>query len=154
LDKQQIGQVSKAHLLLACNQSGVTTITKDDINRLVERYGTAASLIDYTQMSKDMGLHLASFNLIYKSTKRKENIERLRKVFAQRQNQNPQANPTDALQSLLQEDDFQSNDMRNPLDRLIINQATKRPKTVAGQVGHFNGPDGVSVFDYEKANFE
>ena len=111
---------------------GVKNITKDDLAKVVERYGSGES-IDYVQMSKDLGLHFPSFNLIYKSTKRKQNVERLHDLIKGKTDSDRRLS---GLQELISGAEFKINKTENPLDRLAFGITQK---SVGSRNGSING---------------
>lgn len=83
-DGNNLGTISKKDFEDCCQKVGIRTITREDLNRLAARYGVEGNnemLIDYVTMSKDMGLHMPSFNLVHKTVARKGNVEKLRQMM-------------------------------------------------------------------------
>lgn len=127
------GCVTKADFEDCCQKVGIRTITREDLNRLAARYGTEGNnemLIDFVTMSKDMGLHMPSFNLVHKAVARKENIEKLRKMMHTPETRNRY----EQLQTLIS--DYQLEEgAQNPFDGLALGaRKTKSPSSRANSV--------------------
>jgi len=82
-----LGSVTQEDFEKVCQQSRVRTISKNDLKRISILYPAAYinegedQRIDYLAMSKDMGLHAPSLNLISKQNKRHYNLSRLREFM-------------------------------------------------------------------------
>jgi hypothetical protein len=67
LDLEQTEFVTASQFERCCESVGVNTITKDDLQGLLIKYGhpEQSDSLNYFAMSKDLGLHTSRFNYVH-----------------------------------------------------------------------------------------
>ena len=81
MDIAEDGKVSKANFQQCCEQAGVVNFTTEDLNNTYKVFGAGDDLIDYVQVSKELGLHKESFKLRTRSSRQQHNLTLIREHF-------------------------------------------------------------------------